>query len=365
MTMSYVNRPTKRVPYYRCTSTFKKSWGSCSIKQVNADKMEAWVKDLIEELAASPALVDEAVTRANDARLTDAEPLREKELALRARLQEISTRLRNLVDVLARVGVAALETVKVEMEKAERDKVLVEAELAEVTEEIRLLTKTRVNEERVREVLDDFRLMYEVATGKERGELIRLLFRRIEYNGPNEMVEVELWDRTKRNLELEGSRFQTSWLPLHFSSMNRTSGFEEGFQSCYIIDLAEYRARRTSKRGEGSSRRRAAPTGPPHIVTLMNKALKWQSLLDDGEVPSRAELARREGITRARVTQIMKLLSLAPNIQEAILALPSGIPERLVTERRLRPLVEMGQSDQRAAFHALIGGLLRSANVAV
>jgi len=61
------------------------------------------------------------------------------------------------------------------------------------------------------------------------------------------------------------------------------------------------------------------------------------SEFDNGEVKNRAELARREGITRARVTQIMDLLPLAPDIQRAIPDLPAGTPERVVTERKLPP----------------------------
>jgi hypothetical protein len=34
-------------------------------------------------------------------------------------------------------------------------------------------------------------------------------------------------------------------------------------------------------------------------------AERWQRMLDDGEVTSRAELARREGVSRARVTQAL------------------------------------------------------------
>jgi hypothetical protein len=53
-----------------------------------------------------------------------------------------------------------------------------------------------------------------------------------------------------------------------------------------------------------------------------------------------AELARLGHVTRARMTQIMTLLQLAPGIQEAILWLPaveSG--DDVVTERELREVV--------------------------
>ncbi len=92
---------------------------------------------------------------------------------------------------------------------------------------------------------------------------------------------------------------------------------------------------------------------------MMIKALAYQQLLDSGEVKNRAELAHREGVTRPRITQIMKLLRLAPEIQEAILALPAGTPERLVTERKLRQLVDLEPVDQLAAFDAISNGAFR------
>ncbi len=52
------------------------------------------------------------------------------------------------------------------------------------------------------------------------------------------------------------------------------------------------------------------------------------------------DLARLRGVSRARITQIMDLLNLAPEIQEEILFLPrvrSG--QDPVTERRLRRVV--------------------------
>lgn len=55
-----------------------------------------------------------------------------------------------------------------------------------------------------------------------------------------------------------------------------------------------------------------------------------------------AELARLSHVTRARLTQIMNLLQLAPDIQEAVLHLPRAESGRdAITERDLRPIVGM------------------------
>jgi len=50
--------------------------------------------------------------------------------------------------------------------------------------------------------------------------------------------------------------------------------------------------------------------------------IHFEQMLRDGHVEDMATLARYGQITRARMTQIMNLLLLAPDIQEAILNLP-------------------------------------------
>src|SRR5262245_15082590 len=57
----------------------------------------------------------------------------------------------------------------------------------------------------------------------------------------------------------------------------------------------------------------------PRISRLMALAIRFDELLRKGEVKDYAELARLGHVTRARVTQIMNLLNLAPDLQEQIL----------------------------------------------
>lgn len=62
-------------------------------------------------------------------------------------------------------------------------------------------------------------------------------------------------------------------------------------------------------------------------------------------------------MTRARVTQIMNLLHLAPDIQEAILVLPRVEAGRdPITERELRPIAAIPDwRKQRAAWRGICG----------
>ena len=66
---------------------------------------------------------------------------------------------------------------------------------------------------------------------------------------------------------------------------------------------------------------RSNPTLPrkpksPRVVELHRKAIEWKALLESGEIATQADIACQEGTTRARVTQVMGMLRLAPEIQE-------------------------------------------------
>jgi hypothetical protein len=84
----------------------------------------------------------------------------------------------------------------------------------------------------------------------------------------------------------------------------------------------------------------AVPTGRiPRIARLMALAIRCEKLICDGVAADQSELARFGQITTARMTQIMSLLNLAPDIQEQILFLPRTERGRdAVKEADLRPI---------------------------
>ncbi len=65
--------------------------------------------------------------------------------------------------------------------------------------------------------------------------------------------------------------------------------------------------------------------------------MKYKTYLDRGEVKSQAELARKLGVSRAKVTQMLNLLNLDEGIQEFMLGLDDTDAQlKVLTERRLR-----------------------------
>jgi hypothetical protein len=87
----------------------------------------------------------------------------------------------------------------------------------------------------------------------------------------------------------------------------------------------------------------------------MALAIRMDQLLRDGVVKDQAELARLGHVSRARLTQIMNLLQLAPDIQEEILFLPPHMQgPKAVTERDLRPIAaDVSWERQRGMFQEI------------
>jgi hypothetical protein len=83
-----------------------------------------------------------------------------------------------------------------------------------------------------------------------------------------------------------------------------------------------YGGRKEIRQGGAPSSPTAVPARVPRIARLMALAIRFESLIQSGTVTNYADLARLGHVSRARVTQIMNLLLLAPGIQEAILFLP-------------------------------------------
>jgi hypothetical protein len=94
---------------------------------------------------------------------------------------------------------------------------------------------------------------------------------------------------------------------------------------------------------------------PPRITCLLALAHRFEALVRLGEVRDYADLARAGRVSRARISQILKLLTLAPSIQEYLLSLPPRTDAEPITERDLRPVVREPRWDrQRLLFEKLV-----------
>lgn len=92
---------------------------------------------------------------------------------------------------------------------------------------------------------------------------------------------------------------------------------------CRVRFTNDRRGRKDLQFADGAEPPRAPLGRIPRISRLMALAIRFERLVATGEVRDYAELASLGHVTRARVTQIMNLLGLAPDIQEGLLFLPT------------------------------------------
>ena len=96
---------------------------------------------------------------------------------------------------------------------------------------------------------------------------------------------------------------------------------------------------RLSSKQKSDRQTKAAGVRVPRISRMMALAIRFDDLLRRGVIKDQAELAQLGYVSRARVTQIMDLLYLAPAIQEEILHLPTFLNKKAtITERQIRPI---------------------------
>jgi hypothetical protein len=107
-----------------------------------------------------------------------------------------------------------------------------------------------------------------------------------------------------------------------------------------------------SKLFHGDTQKQATKNRPT-IKDLLARAEHYERTLREKRL-TKSQLAKREGMTRARMTQIMNLLKLAPEIRNHILDLKDPEEIKHYTERRLRKLASArGRKRQLAGFNKI------------
>jgi len=126
------------------------------------------------------------------------------------------------------------------------------------------------------------------------------------------------------------------------------------------------RPRRQASRPRASGRPRqsggVAPPPPvplgrvPRVARLLALALRLEQLVQTGVIANYAELARLGHVSRARVTQILNLRLLAPDLQEAVLFLPPTVRghDAIHLRQLQRVAAELDWQQQRRLWQALL-----------
>ncbi len=137
MCLHYVSKKNgRKIARYRCTTTFKRGWKACPVKEVNADHIEQWTKDHIAKLGAEGELLDAAIAAANTTDEDRTAPLRLEQTALLVRIDDVRAKVDRLVSAIADGG-SGFQAIRAKLTLEERNLRLLEHDLARVKTEPR------------------------------------------------------------------------------------------------------------------------------------------------------------------------------------------------------------------------------------
>jgi len=82
-------------------------------------------------------------------------------------------------------------------------------------------------------------------------------------------------------------------------------------------------------------------------------ARKYKRMIDNDQVKNQSGLARKLGISRVRIHQILSLLKLDTIIVQELEKLGDPLKSRIITERMLRPYVNKSFREQKELLYIL------------
>jgi len=114
-----------------------------------------------------------------------------------------------------------------------------------------------------------------------------------------------------------------------------------------VIEIPLYRSR---MRNRIAFRSDPPPAVVPRIAHVLALAHAMRAVLERGEAKSHGDLALATGFTRARITQLLDLTLLAPDIQEQLVFGNADVPVRALR----RMAIMSSWQEQRSAFARLL-----------
>ena len=264
--------------YYVCRNK------DCGLR-VSAGEIEDAVVGRIGELSRAPALLESLVCETNARLQRQAPALAKRKKALQRSLDTVKSDAEKILGEWSGLdGSEAKAFLTDKLNDLGRRKTEVQAALIEAEDELLRLGERAVSAEQVRSALLRFSDVYACLKPHEQKELVRLVVHRAEVHDRKIVLEINGSAPTVlAGAPSQGaSRFGSSnWLPGLVS--------QSAIRDAFAISLRSLKRWSRKSRGERTC----------------NQAETWRTMLAKGEVKNRSELARREGFSRARITQVL------------------------------------------------------------
>ncbi len=352
--------------YYYCGFVLKERQPDrCTVGKLPADALEKVTLEFLSQLSRHPDLVALVIENARSRKTTDRPILQGEAEVIRSEIERVKKKLANCVDAVVTDGLDAVsDTFKQRMAELEAERQRLTVALERKRHELAACDTAMLNEARVLGALDRLGVLLPQVPPAEQKELCRLLIDRLEVrrvvpvsaSGQNVIhfrVKLHL-PRLVEGMEervVDAKRPKRSPFPLSTRGVNFEAQVDFTNASRGEVEIlspfrrvVQVRAISRMPSPESAPSKKAAEHHPIHNVVA------WQKKLDGGQAENRAALARQLGVSRAAVTQTLKLLRLAPEIRDYLARLKSPAEMRHFSIRRMGALADLPISRQPTVF---------------
>lgn len=350
--------------YYTCGHSHKEGADArCPVRHVSAAALETAVVGFLAECSQHPDVLQATTDSVQRRGASERAPLRARLSELDRTLAGLNQQLRHCAQAIASGGIDFLEAELREEAaavQAKKQTLLVEREQAR--QDLAACEQKSPDPERVRRSLLRFSELLPTLSPEQQRDLVLLFLERVEVRPAAQPAT----NATARHLEL---RFKV-----------RVERLVEGMEERLVIDASERdtvpaatavrplvltaevamtqaggvavlapfaRTLTTAKRAT------AKPPAPTPVQHPLHRARAWQRQLDADPKLNRVRLAAAEGLTPGAVTHHMKLLQLAPAIQERLLNVTTPAELRTFSLNRMKALAELPTAEQFQRFATL------------
>ena len=187
--------PTKRLGriyrYYRCSCSEKNGAASCPTKSVQADQIEQFVVDQVRRIGTDAELRDETFRQAIAQLKAKRRDLRAEKKWLARDLAGARDDVERLVDTVSRINGPAADAVADELTKAQERVAMLENRQREIGAELSDVNLQTIDRDELDRALAEFDPLWDVLLTPERERVLRLLNKRIDYNGTTKELTID------------------------------------------------------------------------------------------------------------------------------------------------------------------------------
>lgn len=308
MIHSVHSKKNKQYRYYVCHTAQQSGWESCPTKSINAYAIEQDIIDHTKSICENFQLIASPLALREQRRVGDLERLYSEQKTLLSNIEQCKCNIEVHLRTEHSPKLPLLNDRLMDFEQ----------QYSSIAFEIDSLEDEEITPDMIRQALHEYHSVWDELSLKEKTERLDIMLECVGYDGRTGIVTVTFHSAGLK--EMRKSISSEKRAVGHKPSSIKT---QFKFEPRIILE-----------------RHKPLPEGrTPRVSKMVALALHLQGYKDRKEVKTYTELAKLGRVTRARMTQIMDLTMLSPDIQEEILFLPKIYKGRdKLNERVLRKI---------------------------